>query len=115
MSALSPSTIVIQMHGVVIFLVVLCAFVDEAFQEMVLNAAVRRRFFTSPQIQFSLYLVSLPHKDIDECALSQHNCHNNARCRNTLGSFTCFCRQGFSGDGTHCNGKMIFISVQTPF
>ena len=42
------------------------------------------------------------HLDLNECAERLDNCHLDAFCTNTLGSFTCLCRLGFSGDGTVC-------------
>lgn len=42
--------------------------------------------------------------DIDEC-LSSKPCDENADCVNTDSSFICTCRQGFTGNGTTCNGK----------
>lgn len=44
--------------------------------------------------------------DIDECSLSQDNCHENADCANTEGSFECSCLQGFQGDGQTCLRKL---------
>ena len=43
--------------------------------------------------------------DIDECALITDNCIAHATCRNTEGSFICFCKNGFVGNGTSCAGK----------
>ena len=43
--------------------------------------------------------------DIDECTLGTDNCDVNANCTNTIGSFECFCNDGFEGDGTSCSGK----------
>ena len=37
--------------------------------------------------------------DVDECALETDNCHDDALCANTDGSFTCACKDGFTGDG----------------
>ncbi|CAD5220901.1 unnamed protein product [Bursaphelenchus xylophilus] len=37
--------------------------------------------------------------DIDECQREIHNCHVDAVCTNTYGSFTCKCRPLFAGDG----------------
>lgn len=37
--------------------------------------------------------------DVDECGLGLHNCHKEAKCANTPGSFNCYCRKGFVGDG----------------
>ena len=48
--------------------------------------------------------------DINECTTSAHDCHAEAICSNTDGSFTCNCNQGYTGDGEHCAG-MFSISV----
>uniref|UniRef100_A0A673FUC2 Nidogen-1-like n=1 Tax=Sinocyclocheilus rhinocerous TaxID=307959 RepID=A0A673FUC2_9TELE len=40
-------------------------------------------------------------EDIDECQVNQ--CHENAVCFNTPGSFTCQCNPDFYGDGFHCS------------
>lgn len=37
--------------------------------------------------------------DVDECGLGIHDCHANAECTNTHGSFYCKCQKGFVGDG----------------
>ena len=39
--------------------------------------------------------------DINECSAGGNNCDPNAECTNTLGSFTCTCNQGYSGDGVN--------------
>ena len=48
--------------------------------------------------------------DINECTTSAHDCHAEAICSNTDGSFTCNCNQGYTGDGEDCAG-MFSISV----
>ncbi|XP_030761458.1 multiple epidermal growth factor-like domains protein 8 isoform X2 [Sitophilus oryzae] len=37
--------------------------------------------------------------DVDECGLGLHDCHPQADCINTDGSFSCHCRKGYIGDG----------------
>lgn len=53
--------------------------------------------------------------DVDECFPNQipedyehlaHNCHADANCTNTKGSFYCKCHVGYSGDGIMCAGKL---------
>ena len=43
--------------------------------------------------------------DINECEQGGHNCDVNAQCNNTVGGFECHCDDGFTGNGTHCDGK----------
>jgi len=45
--------------------------------------------------------------DVDECNSGVHNCHLNAECGNTIGSFYCTCHQGYSGDGVTCSGMLV--------
>ena len=51
--------------------------------------------------------------DSDECNASISVCDVNADCKNTLGSYRCSCRAGFSGDGHTCKGKKNFIRKRT--
>ena len=45
--------------------------------------------------------------DIDECSNGSDDCHHNASCTNTGGSFTCACYDGLYGDGkSSCTGKL---------
>ena len=51
------------------------------------------------------------HTDIDECANDDlNNCHEDANCTNTGGSFNCSCNDGYSGSGTECTGKFVASS-----
>ena len=54
--------------------------------------------------------------DNDECTLGTHNCHGNATCSNTDGSFTCACNVGYTGNGVTCAGmEMGDIAFVSPF
>ena len=45
--------------------------------------------------------------DIDECTSVDHphNCDSNANCTDTEGDFECACNNGWTGNGTHCEGR----------
>jgi hypothetical protein len=44
------------------------------------------------------------YSDINECTDGTDNCGNNAQCVNEPQTFSCFCNQGFSGNGIDCQG-----------
>jgi hypothetical protein len=57
--------------------------------------------------------VPLPCSDINECAatFTGRRCSPQATCNNSLGSYSCRCNDGFSGDGFTCSGK-IFVDFR---
>lgn len=57
---------------------------------------------------YSVHIIVMYTKDIDECKNGQHNCDVNANCSNTNGSFECTCSDGFFGNGTVCISKCVF-------
>ena len=40
--------------------------------------------------------------DVNECTTGTDNCHEDAVCRNTVGSFSCTCPDSLLGNGTSC-------------
>ncbi len=50
--------------------------------------------------------------DVDECTEGTDNCNANAACTNTVGSFTCACNEGFSGDGVDCEGETVVVRYE---
>ena len=50
--------------------------------------------------------------DVDECTLSNDDCHDVATCTNTPGSFSCACNIGWTGNGTSCEGRRVKILLQ---
>ena len=48
--------------------------------------------------------------DINECVDNIHNCHTDAICNNTNGSFYCTCHNGYSGNGVNCSGTATIIN-----
>lgn len=52
--------------------------------------------------------------DKDECALKTHRCHAQATCNNILGSYSCTCNIGFTGNGTICKGTVIYQQIDVP-
>lgn len=48
--------------------------------------------------------------DVNECRAVEGVCHKAAACTNTIGSFSCACKFGYTGNGTHCEGEhMIYL------
>ena len=47
------------------------------------------------------------HLDIDECLAALSPCDANSDCANNDGSYTCTCKEGFTGNGTTCAGMLI--------
>ena len=43
--------------------------------------------------------------DVDECSEGTDDCHVNAICTDTPGSFICTCNPGFEGNGRNCTIK----------
>ena len=68
-------------------------------------------FITLPLLKFVIIysIIQIVSLDIDECALGTDICDTNAACTNTVGSFTCACNNGYSGDGVTCTGNLFDI------
>ena len=47
--------------------------------------------------------------DIDECDEGLDECHINATCENTVGSYECYCFTGFTGNGFDCTSKLCLV------
>lgn len=52
--------------------------------------------------------------DIDECQSGLHNCDYNARCINEIGSYSCQCNPGFTGNGQICENEFSCLNVFCP-
>ena len=49
--------------------------------------------------------------DDNVCTMGTNNCHANAECTNTPGSFSCVCVAGYSGDGVICQGIHVTVLI----
>ena len=45
--------------------------------------------------------------DIDECNNASHKCDPNANCTNTVGSHSCSCKEGLTGNGSSCSSRSV--------
>ena len=50
---------------------------------------------------------------MNECTEGNHSCDINAICTDTAELYNCTCKEGYSGDGKHCNGKSYNISCRS--
>ncbi|KAL9968341.1 hypothetical protein ACROYT_G026702 [Oculina patagonica] len=78
--------------------------------QKVLNESVTQPQNTSSFGDLQIDPASVILEDRDECQnASTNDCDKNAICYNTVGSFECFCKEGFTGNGTTC--QVILSSV----
>ena len=84
-----------------ILLVVMCATVQQDIVEM--EHSVKVCFIVCV---YCMLIIIVYISDVDECQNDTMNdCDDNADCFDTEGSFTCTCRDGYSGTGVQCQGK----------
>ena len=50
-------------------------------------------------LSLAIDLMTFPLVDINECEIQTDDCHKNANCNDTGGSFDCTCLDGYEGDG----------------
>ena len=43
--------------------------------------------------------------DVDECLGMVHQCDGNASCTDVIGSYSCSCKKGYTGNGFACSGN----------
>lgn len=46
---------------------------------------------------------------MDECAEKKDDCHEDATCSDSVGSYSCLCNYGFKGDGKNCTGMQVLL------
>ena len=46
--------------------------------------------------------------DVNECEQGTAECHTNATCSNTDGSYSCTCVYGYTGDGKNCTSMSLY-------
>ena len=45
--------------------------------------------------------------DFSLCDFGFADCHDNATCIDREGGYDCQCNNGYTGNGTHCDGKTV--------
>ena len=53
---------------------------------------------------------------INLCDVGPTNCHTNATCLDRDGGYDCECNNGYTGNGTHCEGIVLLQNLAiSPF
>ncbi|XP_028395666.1 fibrillin-1-like isoform X6 [Dendronephthya gigantea] len=79
--------------------------IDDNSYEGSENFTVVLTLNNNPNVQITIGEATVTitdNEDVDECIAESHNCHRNAYCNNTDGSFNCLCKSGYFGNGTDC-------------
>ena len=87
-----------------VFFVVLIIVILLLLLLLLLNSLKFLQYLQFHPVLNTAYLCTCFFTDIDECNGNGNNCHSNAKCTNTDGSYTCTCIAGYSGNGISCNG-----------
>ena len=58
----------------------------------------------------SFKVSSIAFLDIVNCE-NDDGCHDNATCTDDNGSYTCVCKNGFTGDGFNCTGNKLKFHI----
>ena len=67
--------------------------------------AINKKSIQTPVVHICLVTIYIFfYVDISECERGLDDCNQNANCINMLGSYSCICRTGFTGDGFTCAG-----------
>ena len=72
-------------------------------KELTVKRPLKQKLFDASRLTYCFFT------DINECDKGSlddwsHDCHSDATCNNTGGSFSCHCLNGYSGDGRVCSG-----------
>ena len=100
--------IVTRMQHAQTHLEVITAIATLDLLEMDILAQVsNNQYQTYINFEYLVMYASVIFLDDDECVAELDNCHENATCNNTFGSFECTCIAGFDGDGVNCTSKAV--------
>ena len=90
---------------------------DTSWMETALIALVLLSL-VSMMISFAQLLHDLlcsTYAEFNDCDSNDlNNCHENANCTNTEGSFICSCDLGYTGDGVNCTSKFSRMERNIP-
>ena len=70
------------------------------------------RWYALPSFISLLFLTNAD-LDADECK-HLNNCSSLAKCNNTIGSYECVCKEGYSGSGFECDGISCLFKHHIP-